>query len=96
MGGGLVSHHASQGDLHPWRGFASREGFASRGSAYELCLQGGWAHLSLGTRKVGGTHPTGMLSCCTTSEENKMEVVTNTINFTVNLHLTRFFELTLR
>ena len=28
------------GGLHPWRGFASREGFASRGSAYELCLQG--------------------------------------------------------
>ena len=36
-----------------------------------------------GTRKAGGTHPTGMLSCRTASDENKMEAVTNTINFTV-------------
>ena len=40
-----------------------------------------------GTRKEGDTHPTGMLSCFTTSEENKMKAVTKIINFTVNLYL---------
>ena len=38
-------------------------------------------------KQAGGMHPTGMQSCCTTSNENKLEVFANEINFNADLHL---------
>ena len=84
-GGSTSGGSAYSGDLHP--GGLHTWGSASRGSAYRggvhpgrsatgvLHLRGG--HLGVGrppppqTRKVGGTHPTGMLSCYIFSHSTK-------------------------